>query len=923
MKININAAEVKRSLELLKPAGELFEIRGINGKENISGYFSNADNAINALESYNFRNTANWQLYFSLNNINTACYSREQCDKLVSSSYGHKINTTSDSDILDYEWILIDLDTERPTGISSSNTELERSHQKAANVYQTLKEYGFSEPVTALSGNGYHLLYKVNFKNNSENVQLVKDFLGTLNRLYSDNTVKVDISVFNPARICKLYGSIAAKGTPTAERPHRQAKILTVPAELSETSRDLLQKFVNEHEPPKEKTNNRRLPQRYSGTSFNLADWLSAYNVPIRSTETKNGDNYYILESCPFNPEHTGKDSAIIQKADGTLCFNCFHNSCSDKTWKDFRLFYEPTAYDRKNDGYNVSIGQKTANLEQSAADEKEYQDIIELAKANVLDRKVVEYASRFNNLSDFGYFFDEILQICKDTKQNTLTDFRKRMNDIKKIVKANQNKIEERQRAEELQRRIEERGKILPDWIFVDNKERLRIDEDIYIMRFLECYPLKNTNGTFFDYTGERKDGEILTLIQEDEKMGIRNYINSSLARITSNIFNALKNSVYSGGITPDMKQIHFSNGILSADKDGLFTIWEENKREIYINNLPCTYNPKASLPKKFFSFLRELLFDDDIITLHEWLGYLFLPTNKLQLSLYLQGEGGEGKSVIGNILKELFGDRNFFSSGIEDFDKSRFASSNLENKLFFLDDDVKNGALKNSGIFKTIITNKGKCYVEKKGMQGHSVDLHTRFLLFGNYPLISLYDNSNGFYRRFHYIKVKPKNKNRTDILDIDQTFLDEEKEGIVKWLVDGLNELIKRKWDLYISDRSKEVSDELKFQNDTIRLFLNSAADEDSNIVFGEKNRVPITTLYSTYCNFCSENGFETVHLNGFSGRIQSMQNEYNLHYSKNVPACDKNGVYKRVRGFWGIGIKVISVPNTNYTNNTIDN
>ena len=44
MKININAAEVKRSLELLKPAGELFEIRGINGKENISGYFSNADN---------------------------------------------------------------------------------------------------------------------------------------------------------------------------------------------------------------------------------------------------------------------------------------------------------------------------------------------------------------------------------------------------------------------------------------------------------------------------------------------------------------------------------------------------------------------------------------------------------------------------------------------------------------------------------------------------------------------------------------------------------------------------------------------------------------------------------------------------------------------------------------------------------------
>ena len=48
---------------------------------------------------------------------------------------------------------------------------------------------------------------------------------------------------------------------------------------------------------------------------------------------------------------------------------------------------------------------------EQAAAnDEQEYKKIIELAKVNVLDRTVIEYASRFNDLSDFDFFYNEIL---------------------------------------------------------------------------------------------------------------------------------------------------------------------------------------------------------------------------------------------------------------------------------------------------------------------------------------------------------------------------------------------------------------------------------------------------------------------------------------------------------------------------------
>ena len=912
MKLTFNKEEVKKALELLKPDGEPFEIRTISkkGKKNIvyHGFFTDTEKVVDVLSKHNFPDNINTQIYFTLNSINRDFIPKNEYNGLF------KGRTTNDENITAYKILLIDLDTKRETGTSSSSEELEKSHQKAVNVYQTLKEYGFGEPITALSGNGYHLLYKVNFENTPENAQLVKDFLETLSRLYSDNMVEIDTTVHNPARICKLYGTIAAKGTPTEERPHRQAKILTVPAELSETSRDLLQSFVNEHEQPKEKNTTMTLPQTYSGTSnFILSEWIAKNNVPISSTVTKGNDTYYYTE-CPWKSFHTTedgeKDAAIIEKSSGEKCFKCLHSHCSDRHWRDFRSFYEPNAYKYDTSLAMSFFGKKTSNDIQTnennnmQADEQEYEKIVEIAKKNVLDKAVFEFANRFNDLSDFDAFFNELLPFANFQRQKTA---------FKNEMKEKRKSIEDRERLEKRAKR--QHG--LPDWIYFDKNDTVKINETKYIEYFVESYPLKYTNGTFFDYFGKKKDGEILQVIHSD----IKNYIVSNLARTANNLFNALKNAVYCNEFIPDMKQIHFRNGILSADKDGLFTIWESDRQEIYINNLSCTYNPNAKEPKKFLKFLENLLFDDDIITLHQWLGYLLLPTNKLQLSLYLQGSGGEGKSVIGNILKELFGIKNIFSGRIEDFDTNRFSTSELENKLFFLDDDVACGALKNSGKFKTIISNGGKFYVEKKGQQQHSVDLYSRFLIFGNYPLISLFDNSNGFYRRFHYIRVKPKAKNRNDILDIEHTFLDEEKEGIVKWLVDGLNELIKNNWKLYISERSKTVSDGLKFQSDTIRIFLDSGFDENSNIIFGANNRVPVAVLYDTYLDFCRENGLDTVSRNGFSNRIQSMQNEYNLQFSTNIPTCDKNGTCKRVRGFKGIGIRVISVPNTNYNNNTI--
>ena len=348
-----NEQELRKTIHLLKPDRELFEIRfiGNSGKLNFSGYFTDTDILIERMK--NLSTTEQGNFYITLNKINSACYSRQQKDIFVKNC---KI-TTSDNDIDEYEWLLLDFDPKRPSGISASQEQLEYAHQSALKVYAFLKEYDFPEPIVSLSGNGYHLLYRAELAKTPDNIKLIENTLKSLDMLFSNEYVDVDTTVYNPARICKLYGTVAAKGVSTQERPHRLAYILKEPSELSPIPQDLLQRLVNENipsEPPKQE-------YKCNKSAFNLIDWIQEHNISITQTASfKSGGTKYILESCPFDENHKGKDACLIQFPNGAICFKCLHQSCSNHTWKDFRLLYEPDAYSKE---------QKTSKKKKKSSD--------------------------------------------------------------------------------------------------------------------------------------------------------------------------------------------------------------------------------------------------------------------------------------------------------------------------------------------------------------------------------------------------------------------------------------------------------------------------------------------------------------------------------------------------------------------------
>ena len=333
--------EIRKTVSTIK-SGEtngLFEVRIIGGKRSpLVGYFKDVDTMLKQLQKQPLQNT---NVYMILNEINNACYSKTAKDKFV---FGAKSTTDKDTDIDGRQWILIDLDPIRTPDVSASTEEIGEAKKKAQEIYTYLSKQGFPDPLIGFSGNGYHLLYKVQMANIEENNNRVKKFLITLDGLFSDKNIKVDTANFNPSRVCKLYGTLAQKGSNTDERPHRMSSLVYIPKVITEVDPSYIDK-VNETIPDKPDT-----PQRYNnynGEKFDLQTWMQKHGLHYKPSSYSGGTKY-VLDHCPFDESHKGKDAALFVSSSGAIGFKCFHDSCSDKTWRDVRIMFEPDAYERK-----------------------------------------------------------------------------------------------------------------------------------------------------------------------------------------------------------------------------------------------------------------------------------------------------------------------------------------------------------------------------------------------------------------------------------------------------------------------------------------------------------------------------------------------------------------------------------------------
>ena len=133
----------------------------------------------------------------------------------------------SDSDIELRDLLLIDVDRAGGTKQPASESELLKSELLASEVSQFLHNKGWGEPVRVMSGNGYHLYYRLDcLPNDNDTSRLLKKLLNILADLFDNDEAKIDRVVYNASRITKIPGTIMRKGIESDGRPFRMSRVL-------------------------------------------------------------------------------------------------------------------------------------------------------------------------------------------------------------------------------------------------------------------------------------------------------------------------------------------------------------------------------------------------------------------------------------------------------------------------------------------------------------------------------------------------------------------------------------------------------------------------------------------------------------------------------------------------------------------------
>lgn len=236
------------------PASSTIEIRAVGCTERfrpkphvIAGFFSLDNLSAAADAAFDLQRKNSRGVYFTLNPVNVDLLSR-RANRVESISDRDSISAL-DSDIVCRRWILIDADPVRTSGVSSSDAEKNAAREVIDCIAKCLSEKGWPLPITADSGNGYHLLYRIDLHANDDG--LIRNCLRALAAQHDNPAVHVDTTVFNPARICKLYGTISRKGDSTPERPHRFSKIIGGPKSPELVPTELLQQLAATAPPEK------------------------------------------------------------------------------------------------------------------------------------------------------------------------------------------------------------------------------------------------------------------------------------------------------------------------------------------------------------------------------------------------------------------------------------------------------------------------------------------------------------------------------------------------------------------------------------------------------------------------------------------------------------------------------------------------
>ncbi len=398
--------------------------------------------------------------------------------------------------------------------------------------------------------------------------------------------------------------------------------------------------------------------------------------------------------------------------------------------------------------------------------------------------------------------------------------------------------------------------------------QENMLIDYEVRTGTFFTCNPTKGPwkarYGTFMQTIRSMVRRYLRHPKYGDPSWDKESYINETLA--------ALKDLIISNGVVEDssydlhenqerIKPYIVVQGQLLDWRRNILLPWDPLHKTT--TNFDVEFDPNATCPN-WEKYMQEWLPDKGSRDLlQEFLGYCLIPDTKLEMFLILTGSGSNGKSMLLNHVKKLFGEACSTLSTSKMVE--RFGKAALNGKLVNIctEDEGEGGYLKHTAEIKALVSGE-EITAEYKGKDLFKFKNVAR-MIFATNNIPKTRDRSHGWYRRQIIINFPNRfEKDMTKAREMER-HMQEEQAGIFNWLLQGLRQVMSR-GDLMIPDSISANLEEFKAVNDPLEGFLRECtrrvSEEEMSLLSksGEATkRIGISTsyLYKVYEFWCEDN------------------------------------------------------------------
>lgn len=242
-----------------------------------------------------------------------------------------------------YRWLVADIDTLRPDKSKSNASEEEkgRSLQVANAVSAYLQANGWPEPAFCDSGNGWHLVWRIDLPNTDEHFDMLRACLRALAAKFNNNDAEIDTSLAEPEQLIKLWGTMTRKGDNSTFRPWRRSGVVSRPEVFQVVPVDLLHELAALAPAQTQKAPKRGRKYPIVEEDFDPEDFFEwcGDNLPseyqeffARDIDADHDDadgHHYVMDGCFWaERKHSGdrrKTEFILGK---TFGFHCFSDDC-------------------------------------------------------------------------------------------------------------------------------------------------------------------------------------------------------------------------------------------------------------------------------------------------------------------------------------------------------------------------------------------------------------------------------------------------------------------------------------------------------------------------------------------------------------------------------------------------------------------